>query len=90
MSFKLRKVCLTLCLGVTISSLAMADEEPDIQIRPGKNETFYEYRVNGELVEIKVVPKIGPTYYLIPSQGGEFERSDSSRLVFPTWKLLEW
>lgn len=65
-------------------------EEPDIQIRYGKEETSYEYRINGELVEIKIVPKIGPVYYLVPSDGGDWERSDKSRIMIPSWKILEW
>ena len=72
------------------SGSCLADDEPDIQIRYGESETVYEYRVNGQLVEIKVVPKIGPTYYLVPSDGGEFERSDTSKILVPSWKILEW
>lgn len=67
-----------------------AENEPDIEIRYGKKETTYEYRVNGELVEIKVVPKVGPVYYLVPAADGSFERSETSRILVPSWKLLEW
>lgn len=65
-------------------------DEPDIEIRYGEDETRYEYRVNGELVEIKVVPNVGPPYYLIPADQGEWERSSTSRLIAPSWKILEW
>lgn len=93
MTFGFRKACFVLCLGVVLAGpvTAMATEtEPDIQIQYGEDKTIYEYRVNGELVEIKVVPKIGPVYYLVPNDEGEFHRSESSRLLFPSWKLIEW
>ncbi len=90
MSFVIRKVCLVLMLAVLGSGMVQAEEEPDIQIRYGKSETVYEYRVNGQIVEIKVVPKIGPTYYLVPADGGGFERSDTSKMLVPSWKILEW
>ncbi len=90
MSFVIRKVCVVLILALLGTGLSWAGEEPDIQIRYGEDKTVYEYRVNGQLVEIKVVPKIGPAYYLVPADGGGFERSDTSRVVVPSWKILEW
>lgn len=79
---------LTAPLGAQETS---GNPDPDIQIRYGETETRYEYRVNGELVEIKIVPKVGPPYYLIPSENQDaWVRSETSRLVLPTWKILEW
>ncbi len=87
-------------VGVSLSMQVLAetneapsvptDGEADIQIRYGKEETSYEYRINGELVEIKVVPKVGPVYYLVPSDSGTWERSEHSRMLLPSWKILEW
>lgn len=42
---------------VVISDYQPASEGPEIVIRPGEKEVFYEYRVNGQLMEIKVVPE---------------------------------
>lgn len=63
---------------------------PQIVIRPGEDKVFYEYRVNGQLMEIKVVPEVGREYYLVPADGGGWiEESDSDMLV-PSWVLFRW
>ena len=64
--------------------------EPEITIRHENDETFYEYRVNGMLKEIKVVPKIGPTYYLVPADGNAWIREDRSQVLVPSWILFKW
>ena len=64
--------------------------EPEITIRHENDETFYEYRVNGILKEIKVVPKIGPTYYLVPADGNAWIREDRSQVLVPSWILFKW
>ncbi|PTB98448.1 DUF2782 domain-containing protein, partial [Marinobacter sp. Z-F4-2] len=47
---------------VVISDYQPASQGPEIVIRPGEKEVFYEYRVNGQLMEIKVVPEVGAEY----------------------------
>ncbi len=64
--------------------------EPQITIRHDDDKTFYEYRVNGILKEIKVVPSIGPAYYLVPADGGAWIREDRSQVLIPKWVLFEW
>lgn len=64
--------------------------EPEITIRHENNETFYEYRVNGILKEIKVVPKVGPEYYLVPGDGNAWIREDRSQVLVPSWILFKW
>ena len=64
-----------------------------ITIRPGdQGELYYEYRVNGAIKEIRVVPKIGKPYYLVPSnsQDGQYIRMDGSQLLIPKWVLFRW
>lgn len=90
MILRVREIGLSLAMSLLMSVAVASEAEPDIQIRYGDDQTLYEYRVRGELVEIKVVPKVGPAYYLVRLEGGEFERSATSRLVFPSWKLIEW
>ena len=68
--------------------------EPDITIiRKGK-KTIQEYRINGELYMIKIVPDIGPPYYLIDSNGDgnmDVRGTDLERGIhINQWKLLEW
>ncbi|CAM3488409.1 DUF2782 domain-containing protein [Parendozoicomonas haliclonae] len=63
----------------------------DIIIRPGEDRTIHEYRVNGQLYSIKVVPKVGPPYYLVAvDTAGNFMRSDRPQMLIPSWKVLEW
>lgn len=72
------------------AAVESAEEGEDIRIRYGEEQTVYEYIVNGEVVEIKVVPKVGPVYYLVPNESGEWDRSTAPRYRVPSWKLLEW
>ena len=67
-----------------------AGEQPDIVIREEEDKTFYEYRVNGILKEIKVVPKVGPAYYLVPADGEGWIREERSQMLVPKWVLFEW
>ena len=68
--------------------------EPDITIiRKGK-KTIQEYRKNGELYMIKIVPAIGPAYYLLDTTGDGNMDVRSSDLnkgnKINQWKILEW
>ena len=85
----------TLILKLFAFTPAFAEEaalpvEPEITIRHENDETFYEYRVNGILKEIKVVPKIGPTYYLVPDDGNAWIREERSQVLVPSWILFKW
>lgn len=75
--------------------LVVSDYQPSadgaqIVIRPGENEVFYEYRVNGQLVEIKVVPEVGPEYYLVPADGGGWIRESETDMLVPSWVIFRW
>lgn len=95
----MQKVLLSTIFAVLLAGLSSgpvtADEsiqpaEPEIRIRNEDNKTFYEYRVNGVLKEIKVVPKVGPIYYLVPQDGNAWIREDRSQVLVPSWILFEW
>jgi hypothetical protein len=76
---------------VVVSDYQPPGSEAQIVIRPGgEDEVFYEYRVNGELVEIKVVPQVGPEYYLVPADGGGWIRESETELLVPSWVLFRW
>lgn len=64
--------------------------EPEIVIEQGEDATYYEHRVNGVLTEVKVVPKVGPVYYLVPADGGGWIKEEESQILVPKWKLFEW
>jgi len=67
---------------------------PDITIIRRAGKTIHEYRINGELYKVKIVPDYGPPYYLVDIDGDgnmEMRRSDlekGSRL--PKWLLMSW
>ncbi|MCR4347858.1 MAG: DUF2782 domain-containing protein [Sulfuricaulis sp.] len=63
--------------------------EPEVTITTKGTEIHEEYRLNGRLYMIKVVPKKGKPYYLIDKEGsGQFRRSDfETRIAIPTWVI---
>ena len=66
-------------------------EGTDIVIRPGKERTIQEYRVNGVLYSIKVIPKVGKPYYLVAvDRNGNFIRSNRPQMLIPGWRIFEW
>ncbi|MTI14945.1 DUF2782 domain-containing protein [Sansalvadorimonas verongulae] len=66
-------------------------EGTDIVIRPGKERTIHEYRVNGVLYSIKVIPKVGKPYYLVAvDRNGNFRRANRPQMLIPSWRIFEW
>lgn len=63
--------------------------EPEVTITTRGTEIHEEYRLNGRLYMIKVIPKKGKPYYLIDHEGsGQFRRSDlEPRIAIPTWVI---
>jgi hypothetical protein len=69
------------------------DLEPQVTIIRRETETVEEVRVNGELRYVKVIPRFGLPYYLVPSGNGQtFLRYDSLDfgLKTPMWLLFSW
>lgn len=92
---KLAAIVLASLLSLTLVPAVNAETEkdaaePEVIIKQDGDKKISEYYVHGRLVEIKVEPKNAPTYYLIPSNNGDFVRSDESQMLLPTWKILEW
>ena len=62
--------------------------EPEITIVVKPEVVQYEYRINGQLYMIKVVPAKGKPYYLIDPDGtGQWHRSFTSDVVPPQWVI---
>lgn len=78
--------------------LPVQDGEPmeaDITITRRGEKTIHEYRVNGVVYKIKVIPDIGPAYYYIDPDGdGEMEEvseSDLDSLIkINQWTIFSW
>ena len=67
--------------------------EPEVQIILREKETVTEYRVNGRLRAIKVVPTVGPAYYLVDKDGdGSLETRGEldGDLLIPQWVIFSW
>lgn len=75
---------------VVIPDYEPATAASEIVIRPGEEVVYYEYRVRGEIKEIKVVPDVGPSYYLVPAEGGGWIREGETSLLVPSWVLFRW
>lgn len=68
-----------------------SENQHDIEIVEGENRTIYEYRQNGYLVMIKVVPKVGLPYYMVPADGeAHYQSLDHKKKLYPRWVILEW
>jgi hypothetical protein len=66
-------------------------DEDQIEIVEGEDRMVYEYRQNGVLTMIKVVPKNGRAYYMVPADGApHYESLDHKRKLYPQWVILEW
>jgi hypothetical protein len=79
--------------------LPVADEVPDLDdappvtIRPSSQGRVIEYRANGKLYMLKIIPKVGKPYYLIDQKGdGQFARQESldSGMRPPLWVIKEF
>ncbi len=62
--------------------------EPEVTITTRKDAVHYEYRINGRLYMIKVVPTKGAPYYLVDQDGtGEWRRVGGPDVAPPMWVL---
>ncbi len=68
--------------------------EPQITLVPSKDGTIAEYRMNGRLYMVKVMPDAGPAYYLVDRDGdGQLEARMSEiydDFQVPQWVLFSW
>ena len=77
------------------AELALAEEDtlrgPDVVIIAGKDKVVYEFRQNGQLRMVRVVPTWGKPYYLVPrdqTKGfGDLQRADA---LIPQWVIAEF
>ncbi len=84
--------------SILLATSVQAEEgqslEPEVTIIDSAQHTIEEYRLNGKLYMIKIVPAVGPHYFLVDSDGdGEFETqryADDSEMMVPRWTLFEW
>lgn len=64
---------------------------PDVVIIAGEQRTIYEYRQNGTLRMVKIVPNWGKPYYLVPrDQTAGFGDLEEAEALLPTWVIIEF
>ncbi|WP_090630284.1 DUF2782 domain-containing protein [Nitrosomonas marina] len=68
------------------------DLEPQITIIRRGEDTIEEYRINGELHMIKVIPRVGFPYYLVRNRGrlNSHTGEPGSNVSVPMWRILEF
>ncbi|QWF71286.1 DUF2782 domain-containing protein [Methylomonas paludis] len=68
--------------------------EPDITITRKGEETIQEYRRNGKLYMIKIIPQIGPAYYMLDTNGDgqmDVKKNDMDRNTnINLWNIFQW
>jgi Protein of unknown function (DUF2782) len=73
---------------------ASSEPEPEVTIVQRKDAKLEEYRLNGRLYMVKIVPFIGPPYYLVDRDGdGLMESRINGRGAeprAPQWTILSW
>ena len=83
-----------LLLSSTSATAAENDvtlQGPDVVIIAGEDKVIYEFRQNGQLRMVRVVPSWGKPYYLVPRDStsgfGDLERAD---MLLPQWVIAEF
>ena len=67
--------------------------EPEVTIRQQGSRTIHEYRINGQLYMVKIVPKKGAPYYLLDLDGDgqmDTQEDNPNGVVVPQWVLFRW
>jgi uncharacterized protein DUF2782 len=82
---------ITMLLAAPQLSAEEIKSGPDVVIIAGKDKVVYEFRQNGELRMVRIVPKWGKPYYLVPRDNtkgfGNLERAD---MLLPQWVIAEF
>jgi len=68
--------------------------EPDITIIRKGEDTIQEYRRNGQLYMIKIIPQVGPPYYMLDTNGDgkmDVKKNDMDKNTnINMWNILQW
>ncbi len=80
-----------LCLMTPYTVGEEMQRGPDVVIIASEDKVVYEFRQNGELRMVRIVPKWGKPYYLVPRDNtkgfGNLERAD---MLLPQWVIAEF
>ena len=56
--------------------MSSSDLEPEVTIIKRKDSIKEEYRLNGKLYMVKIIPSVGPAYFYIDQDATEFGRPE--------------
>lgn len=76
-----------------VEALDEPTPEPEVTIVERERDTVFEYRINGRLYMIKIVPAFGPPYFFIDNDGDgnmETRATDFTLIRVPQWVLATW
>lgn len=85
-----------LCMGAVYAAAppAATVDEPEVTIIQRDHDSIEEYRLQGRLYMIRVIPRRGVPYYLVDTDGDgnlETRRNDVGEdLLVPNWTLFRW
>ncbi len=64
---------------------------PDVVITAGKDRTVFEYSQAGQLRLVKIVPRLGRPYYLVPADPTRgFGDLNQAGTLLPQWTIIEF
>lgn len=64
---------------------------PDVTLIETEERVVYEYRQNGLLRMIKIVPKRGKPYYLVPRDPGKgLGTVEEADVLLPQWEIVRF
>ena len=86
---------LMLITSPALSALSEADlratDETITLVENDADQRIFEFRQNGILMMIKVIPKSGRPYYLVPAAGqAHITDLTDQKHLYPQWTLIEW
>ena len=89
--FKLTTFLSLLLIFSLTWSATFKDEHGRVEIIEGVKKTRIEYWKSGKLAMIKIIPKKGKAYYLVPAQGRNLaEGIKHESKLYPEWVIVEF
>ena len=89
--FKLITFPLLLAIFPLAWSATLRNEDGRIEIVEGEKKTRVEYWKSGKLAMIKIIPKKGKAYYLVPADGkNPSEGIKHESKLYPEWVIVDF
>lgn len=78
-------------LANAADKVAREHRGPDVTLIETEERVVYEYRQNGLLRMIKIVPKRGKPYYLVPRDpAGGLGTVEEADVLVPQWEIVRF